>query len=533
PLLPHTGAMSDAPAPRPRACRLSALARQAGLVLFGDDLLVTGLTADSRHVRPGDLFVAVPGAHHDGRRFVDAAVAAGAAAVCTTIPVEGVPTLVAAEPRAALADLAAAFYDYPVREVALVGITGSLGKTSTALLTQACLAGGGVRVGVIGSLGVRARGAVHDTGMTTPDALVTQQELRWMADEGVAFAVMEVSSHGILLERVRGLELALGVFTNLVPDEHLEFHPTPEHYVETKLRFLRLLRPDAPVVYNADDDGVRGAMHARHTGPAVGVTLRDHADGAVRVRDVHPHAAGSDFTLVVERALETIVGGVVRPDAHALRVPLLGRQQVGNAALAATAALLAGVPAADVAAGMARLAPIRRRMEVVHPGAPLVVDDTVGNPRSIELVRQTVAELPHRALRIAYAVRGARGATINEHNAEALAAFVSGSGARLVVTTSDEAADARNRVTAEERDAALGVLRARGVPFTFRPRLADAVHEALDGAGPDDLVLLLGAQGMDAGAAIAREALGGATSATTTDAAPMAGAATGTAVDGR
>ena len=506
--------MPDAPIAPQRATRLSVLARQTGLVPFGDDVEITGLAADSRRVAPGDLFVAVPGAQHDGRRFVEGAVAAGAAAVCTTIPVEGVPTLVAAEPRAALADLAAAFYDHPAREVALVGVTGSLGKTSTALLVQSCLAGGGMRVGVIGSLGVRARGAVHDTGMTTPDALVTQQELRWMADEGVACAVMEVSSHGILLERVRGLELALGLFTNLVPDEHLEFHPTPEHYVQTKLRFLRMLRPGAPVVFNADDDIVREAVRARHPGPAAGVTLRDRADSAVWVRDVRLHAAGSDFTLVLRHDLETIVGGALPAGSHALRVPLLGQQQVGNAALAATAALLAGVPAADVAAGMARTAPIRRRMQVVHAGAPLVLDDTVGNPRSIDLVRRTIAELPHRTLRIAYAVRGTRGPTINEHNAEALAALALAGGGRLVVTTSDDAADERNRATPEERDATLAMLRARGVPFDFQPRLADAVRDALDGVGADDLVLLLGAQGMDAGAAMVREALAGSAAAT-------------------
>ena len=106
---------------------------------------VTGLTADSRDVRPGELFVAVPGTQQDGAEFVADALRAGAAAVCATAPVAGVPTLVADDPRKALADLAAAYYRWPARDVALVGITGSLGKTSTALLTQACLAGGRVR----------------------------------------------------------------------------------------------------------------------------------------------------------------------------------------------------------------------------------------------------------------------------------------------------------------------------------------------------------------------------------------------------
>jgi UDP-N-acetylmuramoyl-L-alanyl-D-glutamate--2,6-diaminopimelate ligase len=501
-------AMSSIAVPQAPARPLVELARAAGLRLHGDDLLVTGLSADSRRVRPGDLFVAVPGTSQDGARFVADAIAAGASAVCAATPVDGVPTVVADDPRAALADLAAAFYDHPARDVAIVGITGSLGKTSTALLTQACLAGGGVRVGVIGSLGVRARGTVHDTGMTTPDALVLQQELRWLANEGVGIAVMEVSSHGILLDRVRGVELALGIFTNLVPDEHLEFHPTPEHYVQTKLRFLDMLRPGAPLVYDADDERVCEAVCARLGARAVGVTQRGHPTAAVRMTDVRHDAGGSDFTLTLDRPLETAGGALLATGAHTLRVPLLGRQQVGNAALAATVALLAGVPVDDVRRGLAATPPIRRRMEIVRPADPLVIDDTVGNARSIAMVQQTIDRLPHRSVRVAYVLRGMRGTTINEHNAEAMADLVLATGARLAVSAAEESADARNRVTDEERDAALAVFQRRGVPFLYEPRLRDAIARALDGAGDGDLVLLLGAQGMDGGAAMAREILG-------------------------
>ena len=487
--------------------RLAGLARATGLALQGDDVEVRGLCADSRQVQAGDLFVAVPGATHDGARFVADALRAGAVAVCTVRAVNGTPTLVADDPRLALADLAAEFYDHPTRDVALVGITGSLGKTSTALLTQACLAGGGVRVGVIGSLGVRARGTVHDIGMTTPGALTLQRELRWMAQEGVGIGVMEVSSHGLLLDRVRGIELAMGIFTNLVPDEHLEFHPTPEHYVRTKLRFIDLLRAGAPLIYNADDPIVADAARRRTAGPGVGVTCDNDADAAVAVTHARPHAAGGDFTLEIRRPLRTLDGAAIEPAAQALRVPLLGRQQIENAAAAATAALLAGVPAPDVAAGLAAMAPIHRRMEVVHAAGPVVIDDTVGNPRSIERVHDFVQAIGARDPRVVYVLRGARGPTINEHCAAALADFAVATGARLVVSASTDAADARNRVTDEERDAALAVLHDRGVPVTYEPTLRAAIHHALEGAGEHDLVLLLGAQGMDDGAAIARERL--------------------------
>lgn len=495
------------PPVRPRL--LSELGRAAGLFMRGGDVLVRDISADSRVVRPGDLFVAVPGISDDGERYILDAIRDGATSVCSTAPVPDIPTLVSDSPRAALADLAAALLEHPARDVSVVGVTGSLGKTSTALLAQACLAGGGLRAGVIGSLGVRARGMIHEIGLTTPDALTLQRELRWMANEGVGMAITEVSSHGILLDRVRGLELALGIFTNLVPDEHLEFHPTPEHYIRTKLRFLDLIRAGAPLVYNADDALVATAAEVRTGGPVVGVSRAGHAGAAVHVRDGRVHVGGSHFTLVVRRELHTLNGATIAAGEHRLHVPLLGNHQIDNAALAATAAMIAGVPIDDVARGLAATAPIRRRTEVVRAAAPLVIDDTAGNPRSIHQIQRLITALGIRSPRMVYAIRGSRDSTINAHCANALADLTQATSARLVVTAGTDTADDRNRVTDDEIEATVGTLRDRGVQFHYEATVRAAVHHALDGVGETDVVLLLGAQGMDDGAALTRERLDG------------------------
>ncbi len=495
------------PPVRPRL--LSELGRATGLLMRGGDVLVRDISADSRVVRPGDLFVAVPGTIEDGERYIADAIRDGASAICATSLVPDVPTLVADSPRAALADLAAVLLEHPARDVSVIGITGSLGKTSTAFLTQACLAGGGLRAGVIGSLGVRARGVIHDTGLTTPDAPTLQRELRWMANEGVGMAITEVSSHGILLDRVRGLELALGVFTNLAPDEHLEFHPTPEHYVRTKLRFLDLIRPGAPLVYNADDPLVTRAAEGRTSGPVIGVSRAGHAKATVHVRDDRLHVGGGDFTLVFRREFRTVNGATITTGEHRLHVPLLGNHQIDNAALAATAAVVAGVPVDDVARGLAATSAIRRRTEVVRASAPVIIDDTAGNPRSIHQVQRLISALGIHSPRIVYAVRGNRGPTINAHCASALADLTHATSARLVVTSSTDTADERNRVTDDELDATLGALRDRGVQFHYEATLRSAVGQTLDGVGVADTVLLLGAQGMDEGAAVTEELLDG------------------------
>jgi UDP-N-acetylmuramoyl-L-alanyl-D-glutamate--2,6-diaminopimelate ligase len=487
--------------------RLTELSRAVGGTVLGGDPEITGISHDSRRVRPGELFVAIPGARADGARFVRDALARGAAAICGGEAAEGVPSLVVADPREALGLLSAELQGHPARELLVVGITGSLGKTSTALLAQQALTASGIPTGVIGSLGIRYDGEVIETGMTTPEAPAIHGALRAMRSRGARAAVMEVTSHSLLLRRVAGLELALGALTNLVPDEHLEFHPTPEHYIRTKLRFFELLRPGAPLIVNADDTIARQVTRELDR-PVVDVSAGDSADAPVAVRDLRMSGRGSSFVLDVRCALPRPAGGELPPLSLEVRLPILGRQQVANAAIAATVALLAGGSPAGVATALSRATPMRRRMEVIHDAGPLILDDTVGHPESIAAVFEAGRAIPHERMRVVYAIRGLRGPTINERNALALAAEVAAAGADLVVTAAEDTADERNRVSDEEREVALGTLRAAGAPFTFEPRLATAVAEMLGRSGPRDLVLLLGAQGMDRGAELAKASLG-------------------------
>ena len=531
--------------PIPAAVPLAVLARTADLEWSGDDVGITGIAYDSRRVRPGELFVALPGSRRDGAAFVADAIERGAVAVVAGVEVRaavadalpaGVPLLVSDDPHAALGRLAAAYYDHPAEHLRLVGITGTLGKTSTALLVQGALAtsararGG---VGVIGSLGARVRGeaaarlpagALPDfDGMTTPDAPVLQRALRVMADAGVGTVAMEVTSHALAQRRVEGLVFALGLFTNLVPDEHLEYHATPDDYLRTKARFLSHLAPGAPLVANADDARVLAMIRAdlaRAPRPVVWVSLGSASptppatEPDVRVEALRWDASGSTFVLDVRRPLPRMGAeptSVVPPQQLPIVLPLLGVQQVGNAALAAVAALVAGATAQGITEALAEAEPMRRRMELVRAAGPMVLDDTAGNPETLHAVFASVADVRRRTLRVAFGLRGLRGPVINRRLVEALAELVAARAAdgpvRLVVTASEDVADARNRVSDEERDAALGTLDAIGAPYTFEPRLDDALDALLGDVQPDDVVLLLGAQGMDRAAPMLRERL--------------------------
>jgi UDP-N-acetylmuramoyl-L-alanyl-D-glutamate--2,6-diaminopimelate ligase len=492
--------------------RLSRLAAAAGAALVGPDLSISRIAVDSRLVRPGDLFAALPGTRDDGLRHVPDARARGAAAVLAADPLPPAPTIVAADVRRALAACAAELQSHPARELRLVGITGTLGKTSTSLLLESALAAGGIAVGAIGSLGVRSgpprsAGSLHTSRMTTPDAPALHAALRRLVDAGVQTAVMEVTSHALFQERVAGLGFSAGVFTNLVPDEHLEYHPSPQHYIETKLRFLERLSAGAPLVVDSSNRRVL----ARAQGNVVPVALDGGNGGAVRLELRERHLNGAVVVLHVRAPLARADGSVLPPGEIPLELLLMGRHQLANAALAAVAALLLGIGRQDVARALADPPRLRRRMEVVWNGRPLVLDDTVGHPRSLRALFEAVRPLTGGGLRIVFGIRGSRGATVNQRLGEALAeslpALTRGRSAHLVVTGSADLTDAANRVRDEERDAVLRVLEARSITFVYEPTLAAAVDRALDGCRPEELVLLLGAQGMDGAADLARARL--------------------------
>ena len=486
--------------------RLSALAGALGVPLSGTDREITGITLDSLQVQPGQLFVAIPGANADGTRFIPDALQRGAVAVCAVRAWDGVPSLVVPDPREALARLASEFHGHPARDLRMVGITGSLGKTSTALLLETIIGAAGEKVGVIGSLGIRFEGHVVETGMTTPEAPAIHGALRYFATQGAGSSVMEVTSHSILLKRVDGLQYDLGLLTNIVPYEHLEFHPTPEHYVRTKTRFFGMLKPGAPLVVNDDDPTAREVSTGLDR-PVIGVSLRARASAAVHVERVRMGVEGSTFALQVRRPLPVLDGGEVAPQTIPLALPILGRQQVANAALAATAALVAGIPAETIAFALTDVEPMHRRMHIFYEDGPVVLDDTVGNPESIRAVFEAIRSIPHHNLRVAFAIRGSRGTEVNERNAEALAREIEPMVATLVVTSSEDHASERDRVEDDERDIVLKTLESRGVRFVYEPTLEGAVTKALEGAARGDLVALLGAQGMDKGAEIAKRIL--------------------------
>jgi UDP-N-acetylmuramoyl-L-alanyl-D-glutamate--2,6-diaminopimelate ligase len=494
------------PVPHPRPLS-EVVVESAGADPALRRIRVSGVTTDSREVEPGDLFVAVVGTKTDGHEHVGEAVAGGAVAVIAERPVEdpGVPVLRVENARRELARISARWYGEPATRLPLIGITGTLGKTTVMSMLEAILLRDGRRLGTIGSLGVRIGGEAEQTGYTAPDPMILHGALAEIVESGAELAAMEVTTHALTQERVHGLLFDLGVFTNLVPLEHVDYHGSFRGYVQAKIRYFQHLRAGAPLVYSHDDRAVRGVVGGRDLRP-VGVGQEEAADVRYRIEEMD--AGGSRFTLRSQRPIPRLGGGERAPFEIEVRLRTLGRSMIVNAALAATAALAIGAGEEAVRKALGEFPAPRRRMHLLRTEPFMALDDTAGHPDSLAVVFEVVQRLAPAHVHAVVGIRGKRGAKINRRLAEALAIWVEESSVTtLVVTPSKGFADPLNAVTARERAAFIGALEKAGTAFLERERLDDAIDLVLERTAPGDLVLLIGAQGMDEGARLLEERL--------------------------
>jgi len=319
------------------------------------DIEITGISADSRTVEPGQLFVAVPGHRADGQRYITDAAARGASAVLAAtgavVPAGlTVPILGAADPRVALSRLAAVLY--PGQPETVVAVTGTSGKTSVAEFTRQILERRGRLAASLGTIGLVSPFQTTYGSLTTPDPVSLHRTLATLAAEGVRFLAMEASSHGLDQHRLDAVRIKAAAFTNLGRD-HMDYHPSVEHYFNAKMRlFTDLLPSDAPAVINRDGAfAAEAETVARRTGRRVFTVGRAGDD--IRVEACHPTGFNQQLRLTVAGA------GMV------VSLPLVGAYQVENALVAAALAIAVGEPPDLVFSALPHVKGVKGRLEIV------------------------------------------------------------------------------------------------------------------------------------------------------------------------
>ncbi|QAY79929.1 UDP-N-acetylmuramoyl-L-alanyl-D-glutamate--2,6-diaminopimelate ligase [Sphingosinicella sp. BN140058] len=330
----------------------------------GDDRRVTGFAIDHRKIAPGTVFGAFRGTTFNGEDFIPQAVASGAIAVVARpeVKVEGALHVPAEEPRRAFARLAAKFFA-PFPET-VVAVTGTNGKTSNVELTRQLWRMAGHHAASIGTLGVTTADDQVTTGLTTPDVVTFLSNMAGLAREGVTHAAFEASSHGLSQYRTEGLPVRAAAFTNFTRD-HLDYHGTMEAYFEAKMRlFTEVVEPDGTAIVWMDD-AKSGEVVRRCRDRGVRVITVGTAGETLRLIERTPSQLGQ--TLIVE----------AEGQRHTIKLPLIGAYQAANALTAAGLVLATGGDLAQTFAGLARVQPVRGRLEravISRAGAPVYVD---------------------------------------------------------------------------------------------------------------------------------------------------------------
>ncbi|MGH8952263.1 MAG: UDP-N-acetylmuramoyl-L-alanyl-D-glutamate--2,6-diaminopimelate ligase [Acidimicrobiia bacterium] len=446
---------------------------------MGDpDLRLGDVTHDSRLAGPAVLFVALRGATHDGHDFVASAAAAGSPAVAVEELQEvGIGQVVVEDTRAAMGPMAAQVHGDPSTHLAVVGVTGTNGKTTVTHYVESLLASAGRIAGLIGTVETRVGATAMPSQRTTPEAPDFQRLLAEMRDLGAEFVAAEISSHALEMKRVTATKFAVAAFTNLSQD-HLDFHGTMEAYRRAKERLFREYEVGTAVINVGDPVGAEIATWVDTP------LIRVGEGGEIRAEDVVTSFGGTSFRLVTDRG------------AMDVRSPLVGRFNVENALVAIGSSLALGLDLEDITRGLDELAGVRGRFEEVSGNGPVhVIVDYAHTPGGIEEVISAARSIgPGKVI----AVVGAGGDRDREKRPLMGRAAA---GADLAVLTSDNPrSEDPEQILAE---VTAGVGEADVIVEVDRRR---AIERAIQSAVEGDVVLILG-KGHEPGQEIAGSVL--------------------------
>jgi UDP-N-acetylmuramoyl-L-alanyl-D-glutamate--2,6-diaminopimelate ligase len=485
---------------------LLAALEQPPLSLLKSELLqmhaeISTLAYDSRQVTAGGLFIAVPGVHTDGRRFLGNAARRGAV-VALGEPLQErsdvpLPYIEVADVRSALANLACAFYDYPAQHLCTIGVTGTDGKTTTANLISTLLETAGRRTGLMTTANFKMRGQEWEnaTRQSTLEALEIQQLLRRMLDEHVTHAVIEATSHGLELRRVSGCAFDVGVVTNIT-HEHLDFHKTLAAYRRAKARLFEMLDSSRDkglgvqqvAILNRDDNSYELLK------PYCRVPILDYGietPARVRAADLQLNAYSTSFRALLPTA------------EVAIETQLVGRFNVSNCLAAIATAYSQGVAVEDIARGLATVKGVTGRMERIDEGQPFaVIVDYAHTPDSLQKVLATLRPLTKGRLLLVFGSAGER----DIQKRPVMGRIAAQMSDFFVITDEDPRDEEREAILRQIAVGAQESGKRQGSDFLCIADRTEAIAAAFAHAHPGDTVLLAG-KGHEQSIIIGREKL--------------------------
>ncbi len=434
------------------------------------DMEIGDICYDSRAVQPGDVFVAIVGFETDGHRYIGSAVERGAAAVvCQSRPEAEVPYIRVADSRLALALMSRAYFHDPAAQMTMIGVTGTNGKTTSTLLIKHMLETVcGAKVGLIGTNSNMIGSEELPTERTTPESYELQKLFRQMADAGCTHVVMEVSSHSLCLERVAGIQFAVGLFTNLTQD-HLDFHGTMENYAEAKAKLIS--QCDRGIV-NLDD---RWAIYILERAKCPMMTFSvESLEGDLIANDLRISPSGVKFVALHGN------DGLAR-----VSLPIPGRFSVYNALGVIACGLSLGLNMQDCTESLKTAHGVKGRVEVVPTdGDYHILIDYAHTPDALENVLRSMRETVSGRVVVLFGCGGDR-----DRTKRPIMGAIAAKLADFVIVTSDNPRTEEPMAIINEILAGMKSVRTPYVVIENRPA---AIAYAIDNHQPGDIIILAG-----------------------------------------
>ncbi|MDO5725553.1 MAG: Mur ligase family protein [Tissierellia bacterium] len=446
------------------------------------------------------IYVAIKGFKTDGHKYIKKAIENGAIiAVVEEFTNDECVQIKVPDSRKALADLSYRFFDEPSGELNIIGITASNGKTTTAFMTESIFNYNNIDTAICGTVELKYKDVFIPSVLTTPESRELQYHIRNMADKGVENLIMEVSSAGEYLNRVRNIEYDIVTFNNFTP-EHLDMHKSAENYFAEKSRLITEAKPSAYAILNMDEPKIK-SLKSKTCAKVIGYSFENENED-IFVKNIDLSTGFGRFELLINTPIEAD-DFIIEPQSLNVKLNVAGFSSIMNAVPAIMIGLFMGIDAEKVLRGIEQFKGVERRFEIIYDQDFKIIDDHYANRINVDVTLNTLSQMDYNELVILYALRGSRGVEVNRDIANETCKWMEKIRCKkLILTTSEDIVGEKDFVTEDELKVFKEELEKAGVSARIVKTLKEALDISLEAVKKGDVLLLGGAQGMDKAAGI-------------------------------
>lgn len=468
---------------------------------FSEDLDIKDIAYDSKKVTKNSAFVAIKGHFTDGHKYIKDAFEKGAkVAFVEDFSDVSILQLRTKSSRETLADISCNFFENPSKDLYMIGITATNGKTTTAFMTNSILRDYKIKTGLMGTVATNYENVTIPSILTTPESRELQEYLLDMKKRGITDVVMEVSSHAQEQSRVKNIDFDIVTFNNF-SREHIDQHGSFEKYYEEKSKLIKNAGKNTVAILNFDEEKIK-ALSKITKAKVLSYSLKTDTED-FSVSDIDLSTGFAKYKFSINRDLKEF--GISK-GKYEIELGVAGYSGVMNSVVAIIVSLVRKIPIENIVESLRNFKGVERRFEMIYDEEFKIIDDHYANSRNINVTMQTIDMMKFKNLKMLYAIRGMRGVHVNTEAAQESAKWLKKfKVSKIYATSSKEIVTKKDEVQNEEKAAFLKIMQENNIEVEHFERLDEALYNMLSIVEKGDLMLLAGCQGMDKGGRIILE----------------------------